>query len=68
MRISFDKTLQRGEVRQVYPEICAGPVLVVASNTSMRDMLTGCLEAQGAQVAAAADLKVGRCRCSLTPG
>jgi hypothetical protein len=49
------KTLQHGEVRQVSPDMC--PALVVASNTSTRNMLTGCLQAWGADVSAAVDLR-----------
>ena len=43
------------EVRQVPADMC--PILVVAPNTSTRNMLTGCLEACGADVSAAVDEK-----------
>jgi len=46
---------QHVEVRQVPADMC--PILVVASNTSKRNMLTGRLQAWGADVSAAADQK-----------
>jgi hypothetical protein len=47
----YDKAeMQVDEMRQVSPDMC--PILVVASNTSTRHMLTGCLEAWGAVGAA----------------
>ena len=43
------------EVRQVPADMC--PILVVAPNTSSRNMLTGYLEARGAAVSATVDEK-----------
>ena len=40
--------------QQVLPGIC--PILVMATNTSTRNMLTGYLEAWGAHVSAAVDV------------
>ena len=47
------ETLQHVEVRQVPADMC--PILVVAANTSKRNMLTGRLAAWGADVSAVAD-------------
>ena len=58
--VVLDKAeMQVDELRRVSPDMC--PILVVASNTSTRHMLTGCLEAWGADVSAAVDLTVWRC-------
>jgi DNA-binding NtrC family response regulator len=43
------------EVRQVPADMC--PILVMASNTSTRNSLTGDLRAWGAHVSAAVDVK-----------